>query len=285
MELLLRLGHSVEVCCCLTPGHLLEPVALLELLPGPLDLQPPLPLLLLSNPLLLPHLLLPHQLVGDDLGQSLQIELNEHVESVLLSVLGQAGELALAELLQLGTEGQVLLVKLLLLAPGQSLPRSGVCEGGETQLLVLQLLGDGQSLSGGEDEGVGVAEVDVTKMSNESLSLLAGQPRWWGRSGGGGGGGSSCGGGGAGGSGRLRGWDGLSRCGDWQSSGDLSLYHRVSQPGDDVSLSHGLRDSLFDGPGGGDQPESGCLYNLWSLSSLGSCNNLCSSSSSGGCCI
>jgi len=74
LKLLLVGGHSVEVGGSLTPWHLLEPIPLLELLPGSLNLQPPLPLLLLcnpllllSNPLLLPHLVLPDQLVGDDL--------------------------------------------------------------------------------------------------------------------------------------------------------------------------------------------------------------------------
>jgi len=171
----------------------LESVALLELLPGSLDLQPPLSLLLLSNPLLLlssslllPHLGLPHQLVRDDLGQSVQVQLDEHVEGVLLSVLWEAGELSLAELLQFWTEGQVLLVKLLLLVPGESLPRCGVREGRKSQLLVLQLLRYGQPLSGGQHQGVGVTEVNVAQMSDESFPLLARKPWWRGRGGGGG---------------------------------------------------------------------------------------------------
>jgi len=187
---------------------------LLELFPGSLDLQPPLPLLLLGNPLLLSQLRLPGQLVRYHLGQSLQVKLNEHVEGVLLSVVREVGELALAELLELWTEGEILLVEFLLLAPGESLPRGGVGEGRETQLLVLQLLGDGQSLSGRQDKRLSIAEVDVTKMSNESFPLLSGQPGWRGR---GSGGGSCSGGGGCGGCGGgwLCGEDGLSCGSHW----------------------------------------------------------------------
>jgi len=132
---LLSWSHSVEVGGCLVPGNLLESVSLLELLPCSEDLQSPLSLLLLSKslPLLDDSLLflgigLSDQLVRDDLGQSLQIQLEEHVEGVFLSVLGQAGELGLTELLQLRAESQVLLVKLLLLVSGESLPGSGVGE-------------------------------------------------------------------------------------------------------------------------------------------------------------
>ena len=128
-------GKSVEVSGGLVPGHLLEPVSLLELLPGSEDLQSPLSLLLLSNSLpllgdslLLLGLSLPDQLVRDDLGQSFQIQLDEHVEGVFLSVLRETGKLGLAELLQLWAECQVLLVELLLLVSGESLPGSGVCE-------------------------------------------------------------------------------------------------------------------------------------------------------------
>merc|ERR1719266_2026922 len=51
LELLLSGSDSVEVGGCLVPGHLLESVSLLELLPSSEDLQPPLPLLLLSKSL------------------------------------------------------------------------------------------------------------------------------------------------------------------------------------------------------------------------------------------
>jgi len=133
LELLLSRGKSVEVSGGLVPRHLLESVSLLEFLPGSEDLQPPLSLLLLSNslPLLSNSRLflcvsLPDQLVRDHLGQSFQIQLEEHVEGVFLSVLRETLELRLAELLQLWAECQVLLVKLLLLVSGESLPRSGV---------------------------------------------------------------------------------------------------------------------------------------------------------------
>ena len=136
LELLLSGSNSVEVGGRLVPGNLLESVSLLELLPGPEDLQPPLSLLLLSKSLPLLHesalllgLALPDQLVRDDLGQSLQVQLEEHVEGVLLAVLRQTGELRLTELLQLWAECQVLLVEGLLLVSGESLPGRGVGEG------------------------------------------------------------------------------------------------------------------------------------------------------------
>ena len=133
LELLLSGSNSVEVGGRLVPGNLLESVSLLELLPGSEDLQPPLSLLLLSKSLPLLHesalllgLALPDQLVRDDLGQSLQVQLEEHVEGVLLAVLRQTGELRLTELLQLWAECQVLLVEGLLLVSGESLPGRGV---------------------------------------------------------------------------------------------------------------------------------------------------------------
>ena len=113
----------------LAPGHLLHPLPGLLLLPGPQRLLLPPPLGLLGQPRLLGSLALPRQLVADDLGQGLEVEAEEHVEGVLLSVLGQVGELVLAELLQLGGQRQVLPVELLLLLPGQPLPRGGVSEG------------------------------------------------------------------------------------------------------------------------------------------------------------
>ena len=134
----------------LAPGHLLHPLPGLLLLPGPQRLLLPPPLGLLGQPRLLGSLALPSQLVADDLGQGLEVEAEEHVEGVLLSVLGQVGELVLAELLQLGGQGQVLPVELLLLLPGEPLPGGGVGEGCEAELLVLQLLGDGQPLPGGQ---------------------------------------------------------------------------------------------------------------------------------------
>ena len=92
---------------------------------------------------------------------------------MLLSVLWQTGELTLAELLQLWAECEVLLVELLLLSSGQSLPRCGVRKRRQSELLVLQLLGDGQSLSGRQDQRVSVAEVNITEVTNQSLPLFA----------------------------------------------------------------------------------------------------------------
>ena len=92
---------------------------------------------------------------------------------MLLSVLWQTGELTLAELLQLWAECEVLLVELLLLSSGQSLPRRGVRKRRQSELLVLELLGDGQSLSGRQDQRVSVAEVNITEVTNQSLPLFA----------------------------------------------------------------------------------------------------------------
>ena len=44
-------------------------------------------------------------------------------------------------------EREILLVELQLLVPGEPLPWGGVSEGWEPELLVLQLLGDGQPLA------------------------------------------------------------------------------------------------------------------------------------------
>ena len=201
LELLLLLGiEPVEAGSSLAPGHLGHPLSLLklplELLPLSEDLLLPPPLSLGGEPLLLSDLPLPHQLVLNHLGEGLKVEADEHIECVLLSVLGEVCELVLTELLQLWSEGEILLVELLLLLPGEPLPGSGVREGGEPELLVLQLLGDGKSLPGGEHQGVGVPQVDVSKVSNQSLSRLGIEP-WWGRGsrGGSSGGGCSCGGG------------------------------------------------------------------------------------------
>ena len=125
-----------------------------------------LSLLFLSFPL-------SEQLILNHLGQGLQVEADEHVEGVLLSVLGQAGELSLAELLQFRSESQVLPVELLLLLPGQSLPGCGVSEGGQTKLLILQLLRDGKSLSWCQHQCVCVSKINVSKMTNQSFSLLS----------------------------------------------------------------------------------------------------------------
>ena len=68
---------------------------------------------------------------------------------------------------------EILPVKLQLLVPGEPLPRSGVSEGWESELLVLQLLGNGQPLPGGEHQGVGVPQVDISEVGDQSLSLLS----------------------------------------------------------------------------------------------------------------
>ena len=91
---------------------------------------------------------------------------------MLLSVLGKTGELTLAKFLQFRAEGEILLIELLLLVPGESLPRGGVREGRKAQLLVLKFLRYGKSLSGSENQSVSVAEVNVSKVSNESFPLL-----------------------------------------------------------------------------------------------------------------
>ena len=70
-------------------------------------------------------------------------------------------------------EREILPVKLKLLVPGEPLPRCGVSEGWESKLLVLQLLGNGQPLPGGEHQSVGVPQVDISEVGDQSLSLLS----------------------------------------------------------------------------------------------------------------
>jgi len=165
LELLLLLGvEPVEAGSSLAPGHLGHPlplIKLLELLPLPEDLLLPPPLSLGGEPLLLSDLPLPHKLVLNHLGEGLKVQGDEHVERVLLPLLGQVGELVLAELLQLWREGEILLVELLLLLPGQPLPGCGVTEGRESELLVLQLLGDGEPLAGAQAQPREVTEVSL----------------------------------------------------------------------------------------------------------------------------
>ena len=59
-------------------------------------------------------------------------------------------------------EGEILPVELELLVPSQPLPGRGVSEGWEPELLVLQLLGDGEPLSGGEVQPLEVTEVSLS---------------------------------------------------------------------------------------------------------------------------
>ena len=58
-------------------------------------------------------------------------------------------------------EGEILPVELELLVPSEPLPGRGVSEGGEPKLLVLQLLGDGEPLPGGEAQPREVTEVGL----------------------------------------------------------------------------------------------------------------------------
>ena len=56
-------------------------------------------------------------------------------------------------------EGEILPVELELFIPSEPLPGRGVREGGEPELLVLQLLGDGEPLSGSKVQPREVTEV------------------------------------------------------------------------------------------------------------------------------
>jgi len=173
--LLLDLVEAVEVAG-LAPGLLLEPVPLLLLLSCSLctaDLLLSLSLSLLCNSLLLSGLALPDKISLDHFCQSLDVQAEEHIEGVFLSLLRKGGELLLAVLLQVWPQGEVLLVEGSLLLPAESLPRCRVCEWLKTKLLVLKLLGDSKSLAGSEDQLVCLCQVNVSKMSNKCFSLLA----------------------------------------------------------------------------------------------------------------
>jgi len=138
--LLLDLVEVVEVVAGLAPGLLLEPVPLLLLLSCSLctaDLLLSLSLSLLCNSLLLSGLALPDKFSLDHFCQSLDVQAEEHIEGVFLSLLRKGGELLLAVLLQVWPQGEVLLVEGSLLLPAESLPGCGVCEWLKTKLLVL----------------------------------------------------------------------------------------------------------------------------------------------------
>ena len=131
-------------------------------------------------------------LIGNHLGEGVQVEGEEHLESVRLAVVGKAGELGLGVFLEMARQGEELLVEGSLLGPGETLPRGWVGEGLEAELLVLKLLGDGLPLPGGEHQLVRVAEVDVAQVGNQGLPCLAREPwrlGWWRRRRGRGGGG------------------------------------------------------------------------------------------------
>jgi len=198
---LLKLLEVIEVVSILVPGNLLELPLSLSLLLLQLKLSPgfllPLSLGCLPPCLLflgLSSLLLPLELPPDHCSQCLQVKSDEHLKCMLLSLLRYACELSLCVFLDICRQGSVLLIEQGLLIPGQSLPWGGVLEGLETQLLILQLLGYSQPLPGSKHKLVCVPQVNLSKMSYESLSLLARQP--WGLGGGrgrrGGGGGWNC---------------------------------------------------------------------------------------------
>ena len=199
--LLLRLLELLLLLCLLELELLLllwllllelvgaEPVTLLAarlfklslcllLLPLPLLLGLLLPpgLGLLRRPGLLLGRPLPSLLRRDHLVQCLQVQGEEHLESVGLPVLRQGGELGLGVLLQVAPQREELLVEGRLLVPAQSLPGGGVSEWLQTQLLVLQLLSDGLPLAGRQDQLVGVAQVDVSQVGDERLPGLSGEP-------------------------------------------------------------------------------------------------------------
>lgn len=117
--LLLDLVELVEVVPGLAPWLLLEPVPLLLsccLLPP--DLLLPLSFSLLCKSLLLSCLTFPVKLSLDHLGQSLDVQAEEHVEGMFLSFLREGGELCLAVLLKVWPECEVLLVEGSLLLSG-----------------------------------------------------------------------------------------------------------------------------------------------------------------------
>ena len=190
LELLLLLGllEGVEPVGLLLSAGLLKELLPLLLPPLCLKLLPAsfLSSLLLGDPGRLGSFTLTLQLVVDHLGESLEVEGEEHLEGVGLPVVGEGGELGLGVLLEMARQGEELLVEGGLLRPGETLPRSGVGEGLETKLLVLELLCDGLPLPGGEHQLVSVAEVDVAQVGDQGLPLLAREP-WWRRGGGGGG--------------------------------------------------------------------------------------------------
>ena len=255
LELLLLLGllEGVEPVGLLLSAGLLKELLPLLLPPLCLKLLPAsfLSSLLLGDPGRLGSFTFALQLVVDHLGESLEVEGEEHLEGVGLPVVGEGGELGLGVLLEMARQGEELLVEGGLLRPGETLPRSGVGEGLETKLLVLELLCDGLPLPGGEHQLVSVAEVDVAQVGDQGLPLLAREP-WW-RRGGGGGGGR---GGGGGGGGLWHRWhggqggeDGGAGGGNGGSGGHLSRAARhlggLGEAGD--GLLHGLG-----GAGGGD---------------------------------
>ena len=108
LELLLLRIEPVEVSSSLAPWHLGHSLSLfklsLQFLPLSEDVLLPPPLSLSCESLLFNDIPLPHQLVLNHLGEGLKVKTDEHVECVLLSVLGESCELILAEFLELWRE-------------------------------------------------------------------------------------------------------------------------------------------------------------------------------------
>ena len=73
-------------------------------------------------------------------------------------------------------EREILPVELELLVPSQPLPGRGVSEGWEPELLVLQLLGDGEPLSGGEAQPREVTEVSLSHALEQPPPGVGTQP-------------------------------------------------------------------------------------------------------------
>jgi len=155
--LLLNLIEPVEIVSSLASWLLLESVSLLLLLLLLLLLCSKnfllsLPLSIGCNSLCLCSFTFSHKFSLDNCCQSFQIQVEEHVKGVLLSLFGESSELSLAVLLNFRSECQIFLIEGCLLLPAKSLPWCGVCEWLETKLLVLQLLSNGKSLAGSQNQ-------------------------------------------------------------------------------------------------------------------------------------
>jgi len=176
LELLLLLDIVEPVSCLLAPGPFLQPPPLLlqlKLSPG---LLLSLSLLLLPPPLCLCSLLclpLPLQLPADHIGQGLYVQIEEHLECMLHSLIRKAGKLILGKLLNSSRKSKILLIEYLLLLSGESLPGSRVLEGLKSQLLVFQLQRNGKPLTGCQHQLVCIPQVNLSQVGNEGLPFLA----------------------------------------------------------------------------------------------------------------
>merc|ERR1711892_1125410 len=139
--LLLNLIEPVEIVSSLASWLLLESVSLLLLLLLLLlsskNFLLSLPLSIGCNSLCLCSFTFPHKFSLDNCCQSFQIQVEEHVKGVLLSLFGESSELSLAVLLDFRSECQIFLIEGCLLLPAKSLPWCWVCEGLETKLVVV----------------------------------------------------------------------------------------------------------------------------------------------------